>query len=271
MNNIVLFASKPAPCRDYNDGTRLVKMNIASHIHKLDCIALDGGYSGLVRQIVEPSDALSYENFSFPVRKTRGIAMTDQELHYNRAFGGFRSSIEGCFGDMQSTFSKFTHDAPIRFSDAKTFDLQFKLYCLLMNIKKVVSIHNIATQTHHTFWMQNAFDYPYSNEYQAAYEKLPSIKVKLNHGRSLLELQEAFLSVVISQPDILETADETMTDTIQEVYEIARILDHHGEDDDMEFLVQWKGFDVSEAIWPTLQHFNYKQCIQDYWKTKISF
>ncbi|KAG0006764.1 hypothetical protein BGZ80_005148, partial [Entomortierella chlamydospora] len=268
MNNIVLFASEPAPCRDYNDGTMLVKMNIASHIHKLDCITLDGGYSGFVRQIVEPSDALSYENFSFPVRKTREITMTDQELHYNKAFGGFRSSIEGCFGDMQSTFSKLMHDAPIRFSDAKTFDLQFKLCCLLMNIKKVVSIHNIATQTHHAFWMQDAFDFSDSNEYQAAYEKLPSIKFKLNHGRSLLELQEAFLSVAISQ---LDYADETMAETMQERYEVARILDHRGEDDDMEFLVQWKGFEVSEATWMTLQHFNYKQCIQDNWKTKISF
>ncbi|ORZ16081.1 hypothetical protein BCR41DRAFT_305782, partial [Lobosporangium transversale] len=91
----------------------LVKMNIASHIHKLDAIAIDGSYSGFVRQIVESSDPLSYENFSYPVHNTRGMAMADQELHYNKVFGGFRSSIEGCFGDMQSTFSKFTHDAPI--------------------------------------------------------------------------------------------------------------------------------------------------------------
>ncbi|ORY98257.1 hypothetical protein BCR41DRAFT_415748 [Lobosporangium transversale] len=219
----------------------LVKMNIASHIHKLDCVALDGGYSGFVRQIVEPSDALSYENFSYPVRKTRGIAMTDQELHYNKAF------------------------------DAKTFDLQFKLCCLLMNIKRVVSIHNIPTQTHHTFWMQDAFDFPDNNEYQVAYEKLPSIKVKLNHGRSLLELQEAFLSVASSQPNTLDIADETMAETAQEGYEVARILDHRGEGEDMEFLVQWEGFDISEATWVALQHSNYKQCIQDYWRTKISF
>ncbi|KAF9912752.1 hypothetical protein BX616_010250 [Lobosporangium transversale] len=154
MNNIILFASKPAPCRDFNDGVMLVKMNIASHIHKLDCIALDGGYSGFVRQIVEPSDALSYENFSYPVHNTRGMAMADQELHYNKVF---------------------------------------------------------------------------------------------------------------------DTADETMAETAQEGYEVARILDHRGEGEDMEFLVQWEGFDISEATWVALQHSNYKQCIQDYWKTKISF
>ncbi|KAF9148248.1 hypothetical protein BGX21_006288 [Mortierella sp. AD011] len=74
MNNIVLFASKPAPCRDYNDGAMLVKMNIASRIQKLDCIALDGGYNGFVSQVVDSSDILSHENFSCPVRKTKGIA-----------------------------------------------------------------------------------------------------------------------------------------------------------------------------------------------------
>ncbi|KAF9915360.1 hypothetical protein BX616_006332 [Lobosporangium transversale] len=49
MNNIILFASKLAHCRDYNGGTMLVKMNITSHIHKLDCIALDGGRSQKMR------------------------------------------------------------------------------------------------------------------------------------------------------------------------------------------------------------------------------
>ncbi|ORZ16074.1 hypothetical protein BCR41DRAFT_422093 [Lobosporangium transversale] len=169
-----------------------VQILLLTHILLLEALmyyALDGGYSGFVRQIVEPSDPLSYENFSYPVHKTRGMAMADQELHYNKVFGGFRSSIEGCFGDMQSTFSKFTHDAPIRFSDAKTFDLQFKLCYLLMNIKEV---HNI-----------------------------------------------------------LDTVDETTAEIAQEGYKIAKTLDCRGEDDDIELLAQWKGFDVTEATWAT--------------------
>ncbi|KAG0351083.1 hypothetical protein BGZ54_003425 [Gamsiella multidivaricata] len=79
MNNIVLFVSKPAPCKDNNDGTMLVKMKIPSLIHKLDCIALDGGYNGFVGQIMGASEELSHGNFSYPVRKTRGIALTDIE------------------------------------------------------------------------------------------------------------------------------------------------------------------------------------------------
>ncbi|KAF9922953.1 hypothetical protein BGZ67_010186 [Mortierella alpina] len=271
MNNMVLFVSKPAPCRDNNDGTMLVKMNIAARIHKLDCIALDGGYNGFVSQIVESSDVLSHENFTYPVRKTKGIALTDQETQYNKAFSGFRSNIEGYFGEMQSTFAKFTHSAPIRFSDEAVFDLQYKLACLLMNVKKMVEIVHIDTQTHHTFWFQDAFDYLDTSEHQAAYEMLPNIKVKLSHGRDLRGLQEAFLSVSISQPSVVEPADETMADSSENVYEVASILKHRGEGDATEFLVHWKGYELSEATWEPQLNFNHKRCIQDYWKSKTTF
>ncbi|KAF9902466.1 hypothetical protein BX616_001920 [Lobosporangium transversale] len=159
----------------------LVKMNIVSCIHKLDRIALDGGYSGFVIQTDEPSDAFSYEDFSFPVRKTHKNYIVIKRLVY------FDQALKG---DMQSTLSEFTHDAPIRFSDPKTFDLQFKLCCLLMAIKNTVPIHNIATQTYYISRTQDAFDFPDRNECQVAYEKLSNIKVKLNHDRSLLGLQE---------------------------------------------------------------------------------
>ncbi|KAF9547946.1 hypothetical protein EC957_007459 [Mortierella hygrophila] len=45
MNSTVLFVSTPAPCRDYNDGTMLLRMGIQNKIHKLDCVAMDGGYN----------------------------------------------------------------------------------------------------------------------------------------------------------------------------------------------------------------------------------
>ncbi|KAF9898409.1 hypothetical protein BX616_004072 [Lobosporangium transversale] len=101
--------------------------------------------------------------------------------------------------------------------------------------------------------------------------KLSSIKVKLNHGRNLLKLQEAYLSVASLQSNVLNTADEAMAEIAQEGYEVARILNHRRGNDGMGFLVQWEGFDISEVAWATLQHPNYKQCIQGYWRAKISF
>ncbi|KAF9342113.1 hypothetical protein BGX26_008305 [Mortierella sp. AD094] len=257
---MVLFVSKPAPCKDHNDGTMLVKMNIPSRIHKLDCIALDGGYNGFVSQVVETSDTVSYENFSYPVRKTKGIALTDVEAQYNAAFGGFRSSIESFFGDLQSTFSKFTHNAPVRFADEKVFDLQFKLCCLLMNLKKMVELQKIPTETHHTFWMQDGFDFQDMADHQLAYEKLPNIKAKLGFGQRLL---------TTAQPT--EAQDLSMDESAQPIYEVFKILDHRGEAESMEYLVHWKGYSEADATWEPEGNFNQKRCIEEYWKSKAEF
>jgi len=267
MNSMVLFVSKPAPCREYNDGTMLVKMNIPSRIHKLDCIALDGGYNGFVSQVVETSETVSYENFSYPVRKTKGIAFTDVEAQYNAAFGGFRSSIESCFGDLQTTFSKFTHSAPVRFADEKVFDLQFKLCCLLLNIKRMVESQKIPTETHHTFWMQDGFDFQDTVDHQLAYEKLPSIKAKLGFGHSLQELQKAFLTATLSSG----APDMSMDDAAQPTFEVLKLLGHRGEGESVEYLVHWKGYAEADATWEPEGNFNQKRCIEEYWKSKAEF
>ncbi|KAI7816424.1 hypothetical protein BC939DRAFT_508309 [Gamsiella multidivaricata] len=200
MNNIVLFVSKPAPCKDNNDGTMLVKMKIPSLIHKLDCIALDGGYNGFWAKLW-------------------------RQTQYNKAFGGFRSKIESCFADLQSKFAKFTHNAPVRFADEKPFELQFKLCCLLTNIKKLVASQNIAIQPHHGFWMQDGFDFLESIEYQESYEKQPNIKAKLGYGHDLLELQEAFMSTTVSRSSTAEPEDSATTDMSQEDSGETKILE----------------------------------------------
>ncbi|KAG0286029.1 hypothetical protein BGZ96_009816 [Linnemannia gamsii] len=63
MNNMVLFVSAPAPCKDYNDGTMLLRMGIQNKIHKLDCVALDGGYNLFIGKLLDSADELQYENF----------------------------------------------------------------------------------------------------------------------------------------------------------------------------------------------------------------
>ncbi|KAG0256076.1 hypothetical protein BG011_004766 [Mortierella polycephala] len=147
------------------------------------------------------------------------------QTQYNKAFGGFRSKIESCFADLHSTFAKFTHDAPLRFADEKAFEPQFKLCCLLMNIKKVVASQNVAIQPHHGFWMQDGFDFLESIEYQESYEKQPNIKAKLGYGHDLLELQEAFMSTTVSRSSTAEPKDSAMTDMSQEDSGETKILE----------------------------------------------
>ncbi|KAG0245908.1 hypothetical protein BG011_002632, partial [Mortierella polycephala] len=181
MNNMVLFVSAPAPCRDFNDGTMLLRIGVQNKIHNLDCVALDGGYSLFIGKLLDSADELQYENFSYPIRKMRGIALTEEEKAYNEIFGSFRSRIEGYFGEIQSTFTKFSHTVVNKVSEKDTFEVQYKQ----------ASLRNISTEQHHTLWLQDGFDYPSKAEQETMYA-LPSIKVKLSQNQDLLATRQAF-------------------------------------------------------------------------------
>jgi len=99
MNNMAFFVSAPTPCRDYNDGTVLLRMGIQNKIHKLDCVALDGGYILFIGKLLDSMDELQYEKFCYPIRKMHGIAPTSEEKAYNEIFRSFRSRIESYFGE----------------------------------------------------------------------------------------------------------------------------------------------------------------------------
>ncbi|KAF9545009.1 hypothetical protein EC957_011506 [Mortierella hygrophila] len=198
MNNMVFFVSAPAPCRDYNDGTMLLRMGIQNKIHKLDCVTLDGEYNLFIGKLLDSADELQYENFCYPIRKMRGIALTEEEKAYNEIFGSFRSRIEGYFGEMQSTFTKFSHTVVNKVSEKETFGVQYKLACLLMNIKRFVALRSIPTEQHHMLWLQDGFDYPNKTEQETTYT-LPNIKVKLSQSQDLLATRKAFFDMAISE------------------------------------------------------------------------
>ncbi|KAG0281168.1 hypothetical protein BGZ95_006221 [Linnemannia exigua] len=143
INNMVLFVSAPAPRRDYNDGTMLLRMGIQNKIYKLDCVALDGGYSLFIGKLLDSADELQYENFCYPIRKMRGIALTEEKKVYNEIFGSFSSHIDGYFGEMQSTFTKFSRTVVNKVAEKETFGVQYKLACFLMSIKRF--LHSVSS------------------------------------------------------------------------------------------------------------------------------
>ena len=67
-----LFASKSAPCKDNTDGTILVKMKLQKYIDKLDCVAMDGGYTQSIKKVINGIELESL-NFCLPIRKQKGI------------------------------------------------------------------------------------------------------------------------------------------------------------------------------------------------------
>src|SRR5207248_11187954 len=149
-------------------------------------------YNLFINQVVEANDSISVRNFCCPIRKLRGIDLSDVEINYNNIFGSFRSKIESTFGELGTIFERFSNKSIIHISDIEVFNLQFKLACLLLNIKKFVTLGNIPVQPHHSFWIQDKFEYYQDSQNETGFDKVDTIKTKISHGEDLLRLQESF-------------------------------------------------------------------------------
>ncbi|KAF8922829.1 hypothetical protein BGZ58_003730 [Dissophora ornata] len=276
MNSMIVFVSQPAECRDFNDGTMLSRMAIQKKIDKLDCVAVDGGYTQHLAGIVNSSELLTPKNFTSPIRKPRGIELTVDEKRHNETFGNFRSTIESYFGDMQNTFSKFSHATVNRVSDKGIFALQYKLACLLLNIKRMVALRGIDSAPHHNMWMQDEFEYPDGSEPSSVQSTSPSLKARINDAQSLALLQAAFLNLAaadVAAPDSdLDMGDDDIDQTDAEtVFEVQKILGHRGEGEAIEYHVLWKGYDASYASWEPLSSFNETRIIEEYQNSQRDF
>ncbi|KAG0310251.1 hypothetical protein BGZ99_000554 [Dissophora globulifera] len=187
-------------------------------------------------------------------------------------FGSFRSTIESYFGDMQSTFSKFCHTTVKRVSDKGIFALQYKLACLLLNIKRMVALRGIDSEPHHNLWTQDDFEYPDDSEQSSVQPTSPSLKTRINEAQSLALLQAAFLNLADVAPDSdLDMGDDNDHADAPTAYEVQKIMGHRREGEAVEYHVLWKGFDASDALWVPLSSFNETRVIEDHWNAKRSF
>jgi len=252
-NSMVLFMSRSAPCGENTDGVMLTKMKLEKHIHRLDCVGVDGGYTQHLNKLVESSD-LSLGNFCHPIRKGKGIDLNNDEAKFNKVFGSYRSRIEGIFGELGSTFQRFNNQAVIRICDNENFNLQLKLASLLLNIKKFADGTKIQPQPHHLHWMQSEFDYGDDNS-ELVIES-PSLKDQVQYANDILSCQRKLLDLDIA------TEDQEMDQ--DSVYEIEKILEHRKKGRQTEYLVKWKGY--PDTTWETVDKFNQTECIDEYWE-----
>lgn len=56
-----------ASCHDNNDGKMLLKMGIGKRVHQMDCIALDGGYTQYIGDLLEKEKDHWDCKFCFPI------------------------------------------------------------------------------------------------------------------------------------------------------------------------------------------------------------
>jgi len=199
-NGMTLLVSKSLPCKDNNDGTMLLGMKIHKHIHAMDCIAVDGGYTQYITKLVEDNE-MTKGNFCYPIRKPRGKELTKEEANYNSIFGSFRSQMEAVFGDLGIIFEKHNNRKPVLVSKIETYNLQLQLCLLLMNIKKMVALLGIEVDPMHKAWLRDGFDYPCKNGAMEQNLEYIPVAEMLGDMESMTKLQEDFLKMSTMEVD----------------------------------------------------------------------
>jgi DDE superfamily endonuclease len=219
-NGMAILVSKSLPCKDNNDGTMLVGMKIYKHIHELDCIALDGGYTQYIKKIVEDT-SMSKKNFCYPIRKSRGKDLAQAEANYNKIFGSFRSQIEAEFGDLGATFEKHNNRKPVLVTKIETYNLQLRLCLLLMNIKKMVALLQLNVEPIHSAWIRDGFDFPYANGAMEQILDYIPVEEMLDDARDMTKLQEQFLEMTTM--DVEDKQREVSTNKRREIFAAVEI------------------------------------------------
>ncbi|KAF9342613.1 hypothetical protein BGX26_007191, partial [Mortierella sp. AD094] len=130
----------------------------------MDCVAVDGGYTQFLNQLIEENEDLTLQNFAHPIRKKMRQELSKAESQYNKTFSSFRSQMEALFGDLGSTFQRHNNRTPVLVDKKQTYNLQLKLALLLLNIKRMVALLKISPETIHESWMREGFEYPHNED-----------------------------------------------------------------------------------------------------------
>jgi hypothetical protein len=139
-------------------------MKIENIAEKEDCIAFDGGYYFYIETFLEEHTNYSRQNFIYPYRKIKNIELSNEKIEFNKMFSSYRSKIETIFADIGNKFNKFDNTKSVtKTTNIRGFTLQFKVACLLTNIKKFIEKYNIEINEHVKLWQNNEFEYIYKN------------------------------------------------------------------------------------------------------------
>lgn len=264
INGMVLFVSKSAPCAENNDGSMLADMKLKRKITKYDCVVVDGGYTLFLDRILARNSHLGEHNFVAPIRKQRHMELTEDEVKYNTVLGSFRSAIEATFGEIGHLFHRFNGKSVIRVADTETFTVQFKLACILHNLKKFVRMGNIPCAEHHTYWMQPEFDYDNGGS-TSVFDNVAcgGIGVKKQHADVMEDLQQQLLLLDVNDQAVSGEEDDISAD---EHYEVEAIVNHRGPKHRREYLVKWVGYSDTSNSWLTAEMFDTSDMVKDYEK-----
>lgn len=152
-------------------------------------------------------------------------------------------------------------------SDIDTFTIQLKLACLLLNIKRFVSLGGVSSTAIHTFWLQDGFDYG-NDGLSTADDVLDStISDKVQDAESMRALQEQFLSLSLSEQtrNLVEYKNSRDSEEIPaDHYEVSHIVSHRGPRHARQYRVRWTGYTAKDDSWVSAEDFADSSLVDEY-------
>jgi hypothetical protein len=260
VNGFVIYVSSSRFCKDNADGQMFLKMKLEKKIDTCDCIAFDGGYYYYIYEFIENGAKIGKDfdktNFIHPIRKEKGINLSNEELEFNKEFGSFRSTIETLFAKLGNKFNMFNNNHKItRITNVLTYNLKFKTMALLYNIQKFVEIYNIEANEIHKQWYNDDFDIKYTDEVDEPIQKY-------NYDTTIIDLIDNHDIIIGLQDKLLGFDFEDIG-----IYEVETILKHKGDISDRSYFVKWKNWSHTYNAWVSEKDFNEKEIINEYWNT----
>ena len=239
IRGMIIMTSESVPCKDNPDGLMFTEMDLENIIEVGDCMGLDGGYTLFIKQVLK-NTKLEDCNFICPICKPRGVELTRDETAYNESYSSFRSSIENKFADIGKVFEMFNNKRSYQTSYIKFFNLQLRVACLLLNIKRFVELGNIRPNDTHKLWLNPGFDYPSGETPDPEPCRIQTLREKREQSKKIYNRQEALLA---NKDENMPHKDGSNTDMSDKegIFEIEKIVNHRWKGKTREYLVKWKG------------------------------
>lgn len=203
INGMILYTSKSEKCAMNNDGSMFINMDLHKKISTADVICADGGYNLYIDKFIEKAindgyDEFKTRNFQIPIRKEKNKTLTSKEIILNQKIGSFRSEMENQFQQLTSIFKRFTNNrSSLQLSDIKVYNLQFRIACLLKNIRFFMEKFNIEPDESHKLWYNDDFEFPSkTNKIQIIFNNEQKNDANYNE---IINIQENILKIDIKE------------------------------------------------------------------------
>lgn len=270
INDIAVFISDSLPCKNNNDDKMLINNIQFNNFFTLyDNICFDGLYKNTLNETIEKYSLrnldLKINNFTFPIEKQKNIDLTDEETNFNNYIGGFRSRIESYFANLGKVFKRFDAKNNVRVTKLETYNIQLKLACVLLNIKKFTELSGLNPLHKHSLWLKDGFDYPNNSDIK---EDLIKLEYKMADINLMKDYQHDLLNSIISNNNIyIEEKNHSNQDIIdkEKHYEVQYIISHRLDKNGVkEYFVKWKGYKKLYNSWVKEYDFDDETILNEY-------